>query len=165
MRLWLQNFASIQPRTSPAKVSLPPFTRSYPSCGSRPCHRRRSFPGPRHHCCGRRSRRPIVALLLPLSLYFLLSFSQNNPTYMFLLFLLFLLFFSRAYFLRDVLEEKSEKTKIAWPKNAQPKMLWEPACIRSSTSNSSFLAVSKQKLGTNNYVAFVTCLKLYTMSL
>ena len=25
------------------------------------------------------------------------------------------------FFSRDVLEEKSEKTKIAWPKNAQPK--------------------------------------------
>ena len=28
-----------------------------------------------------------------------------------------------TFFARDVLERKSEKTKIAWPKNARPKML------------------------------------------
>jgi len=27
------------------------------------------------------------------------------------------------FFFFDVLEKKSEKTKIAWPKNAEPKML------------------------------------------
>ena len=35
----------------------------------------------------------------------------------------FLSFFFVFFSPRDVLERKSEKTKIAWPKNAQPKML------------------------------------------
>ena len=36
-------------------------------------------------------------------------------------------------FLYAVLERKSEKTKIAWPKNAQLKMLRELACLSART--------------------------------
>ena len=32
-------------------------------------------------------------------------------------------------FSRDVVEKKYEKTTIPWQKNAEPKMLWEPACM------------------------------------
>ena len=34
-----------------------------------------------------------------------------------------------------MLERKSEKTNIALPKNAQPKMLWEPACLSARPRN------------------------------
>merc|ERR1711869_99716 len=36
---------------------------------------------------------------------------------------------------RDVLKGKSEKTKIAWPKNAEPEKLIEPACISARQRN------------------------------
>jgi hypothetical protein len=38
-----------------------------------------------------------------------------------------LLFIFSSLFSGDALERKSENTEIAWPKNADPKMLREPA--------------------------------------
>ena len=36
---------------------------------------------------------------------------------------------------RDGLKGKSERTKVAWPKNAEPKMLREPACLSARRRN------------------------------
>ena len=48
---------------------------------------------------------------------------------------------SPSFFSRDVLEKKSEKTKIAWPKNAKPKMFREPVqkCLKISMTSGNHL--------------------------
>ena len=40
-----------------------------------------------------------------------------------------------SFFSRDELKGKSEKTKMAWPENAEPKMRREPACLRARQRN------------------------------
>ena len=54
-----------------------------------------------------------------------------------------LLLFLFPIFPRDRLERKSEKTKSAWPKNAQLEVQGEPACLGSRPNEKLICSIGK----------------------
>ena len=64
---------------------------------------------------------------------------------------------------RDVLEKKSEKTKIAWPKNAKAKMLREPVqkCLKNSMTSGNHLEIpaipTEENIGENSRIQRKVC--------